>query len=242
MLTPPLQFFILMFSGWINRRQTQVIDYLLEENRLLREQVVGQRLKLTDDQRRRLAVKGRLLGRRLLRDYAGIVTPDTILRWYRRLVATKYDGSKRRRPGRRTKPDIVALVVRMAQDNPKWGYTRIRDGMRLLGHTLGRSTVKRILQNHGIEPAPARGQHTPWKTFLQAHWEGLAAADFFTVEVVTIGGLVRYYVFFTIRLTASRATRSTCIPLPVHLHQAPNVHHPDQTDLGCTRTLPRSSF
>ena len=137
---------------------------------------------------------------RLLRDFAGIVTPDTILRWYRRLVAAKYDGSKRRRLGRRTMPDVVALVVRMALDNPKWGYTRIRDGMRLLGYTLGRNTVKRILRDHGIEPAPERGERTPWKTFLQAHWEGLAAADFFTVEVLTLSGLVRYHVLFVVRL------------------------------------------
>jgi len=115
-------------------------------------------------------------------------------------AAAKYDGSKRRRPGRRTKPEVAALVVRMAEDNPKWGYTRIRDGMRLLGHTIGRNTVKRILLDHGIDPAPERGERTPWKTFLKAHWDGLAAADFFTVEIVTVRGLVRYYVFFIMRL------------------------------------------
>ena len=95
--SPPyaLHFFLLMFSGWVNRQQQQAIDYLLEENRILREQLGGRRLRLTDDQRRRLAVKGKLLGRKILGQLAGIVTPDTILRWYRRLVAKKYDGSGR---------------------------------------------------------------------------------------------------------------------------------------------------
>ena len=95
------------------------------------------RPRLTDDQRRRLAVKGKIVGRRRLADIAGIVTPDTILRWYRRLVAKKYDGSKGRRPGRpSTKPDIAKLVVRMATENPTWGYTRIRDGLKGVGHDV----------------------------------------------------------------------------------------------------------
>jgi transposase InsO family protein len=64
--------------------------------------------------------------------------------------------------------------------------------------------VRRILQDHGIEPAPERGRRTPWKTFLQAHWEGLAAADLFTVEVLSLGGLRRYFVLFAIELKTRR--------------------------------------
>jgi putative transposase len=129
------------------------------------------------------------------------VTPDTILRWYRRLVATKYDGSKTRGPGRPpTKPGIAALVVRMANENPSWGYTRIRGGLKHLGHDLARNTIKAILKDHGIEPAPERRTKTPWKTFLAAHWDGLAAADFFTIEVLTMAGLVRYVVLFVMKL------------------------------------------
>ena len=161
----------------------------------------SRRLHLIDNQRRRLAVKGQVLGRRRLAAVAGIVTPDTILRWYRRLVAKKYDGSKRRPPGRpTTKPDIAALVVRMANENPTWGYTRIRGGLKHLGHDVARHTIKAILQDHGVEPAPERGTKTPWKTFLAAHWDGLAAADCFTVEVLTLTGLVRYVVFFVMTL------------------------------------------
>ena len=107
-----------MFSGWVNRHQNNVIDYLMEENRALREQLGGRRLRLNDDQRRRLAVKGKLLGRRVLGEIAGIVAPDTILRWYRQLVAKKYDGSGRRGPGRpRIEGELADLVVRVAQEN-----------------------------------------------------------------------------------------------------------------------------
>ena len=214
-LPSPLAFFLLLFSGWINRQQQAVIDYLLEENRVLRAAHGPGRLRLTDDQRRRLAVKGKVLGRRRLADVAGIVTPDTILRWYRRLVANKYDGSKRRLPSRpRTKPDLAALVVRMANENPSWGYTRIRGGLQSLGHDVARNTIKAILKNHGIEPAPERGTKTPWKTFLAAHWEGLAAADFFSVEVLTVRGLVRYVVFFVMKLKTRTVETAgiTCQP------------------------------
>ena len=207
-LPPPLAFVVLLFAGWVNRQQQAVIDYLLEENRVLRAAHGPRRLRLTDDQRRRLAVKGKALGRRRLAGIVGIVTPDTILRWYRTLVAKKYDGSNARRLGRpRTKADLAALAVRMATENPTWGYTRIRGGLKGLGHDVGRNTIKAILKDHGIEPAPERGANTPWKTFLTAHWDALAAADFFTVEVLTMRGLVRYVVFFVMKLK----TRSVAI-------------------------------
>jgi len=200
-LPPPLAFLVLLFAGWVNRQQQAVIEYLLEENRVLRAVHGPRRLRLTDDQRRRLGVKGKVLGRRRLAGIAGIVTPDTILRWYRTLVAKKYDGSHERRAGRpRTKADLAALVVRMATENPTWGYTRICGGLKALRHDVARNTVKAILEDHGIEPAPHRGANMPWKTFLAAHWHGLAAADFFTVEVLTLRGLVRYVVLFVMKL------------------------------------------
>ena len=150
-LPPPLAFVVLLFAGWVNRQQQAVIDYLLEENRVLRAAHGPGRLRLTDDQRRRLAVKGKVLGRRRLVGIAGIVTPDTILRWYRTLVATKYDGSNARRAGRpSTKPDIAALVVRMAKENRTWGYTRIRGGLKSLGHDVARNTIKGILKDRAL--------------------------------------------------------------------------------------------
>src|SRR5215510_11936285 len=118
---------LLLLSGWVNRHQQAVIDYLLEENRILRAERGSRRLRLTDDQRRRLAVKGKALGRRRLGAIAGIVTPNTILRWYRRLVAKKYAGLKKRVAGRpRSKLDIAALVVLMANEQPTCGYSPIR--------------------------------------------------------------------------------------------------------------------
>ena len=196
-----LHFLIFTAAGWLNRRQEDLIDYLREENRVLREQLGGRLLRLTDAQRRRLAIRGQKLGRRVLSRVAGIVTPDTILRWYRRLIAQKYDGSARRRRGRPLTPQAIGeLVVRMAIENPRWGYTRIRGALANLGHEIGRNTVKRILLSRGMAPAPERGQRTPWKTFLQAYWDGLAATDLFTVEVLTLEGLKRYLVLFVIEL------------------------------------------
>jgi transposase InsO family protein len=196
-----LYFVVSTFAGWANRKQASLIEYLLEENRVLREQLGDRRVRLRDDQRRRLAVKGRALGRKLLNEYATIVTPDTILGWYRRLVARKYDGSANRGRGRpRTKSDLVELVVRLARENPRWGYTRIRGVLRLLGREIGRNTIRRILVANGLEPAPERGKRTRWSTFLKSHWSAIAAADFFSVEVVIGGRLVRYMVFFVMKL------------------------------------------
>ena len=120
-VSPALQFILLVFSGWVNRRQLDMIDYLQEENRVLLEQLKGRRLRLTNDQRRRLAVKGKTLDRKVLKELAGIVTPDTVMGWYRKLVAKKYDGSKNRGSGRpSTSKEIADLVVKMANENPSY--------------------------------------------------------------------------------------------------------------------------
>jgi len=96
----PFRFVLIALSGWMNSRQSLLIDYLREENRVLREQLGQNRLRFTDDQRRRLATKAKGLGRKVLVELGTIVTPDTLLAWHRRLIAEKYDGSKRRGPGR----------------------------------------------------------------------------------------------------------------------------------------------
>jgi transposase InsO family protein len=205
MSTAPLQFLLMTFAGWVNRRQLAMIDYLKEENRVLRQQLGGGKLRFTDEQRRHLAVKGRVLGRRVLDELTGLVTPDTILRWYRELIAAKYDGAARRGAGRPgTASSVRKLVVRFAAENPTWGYTRIRGALRNLGHVLARTMIKRILLEHGLEPAPSRGSRMPWGTFLKAHLGSLAATDFFTVEVLTLGGLVRYFVLFVIDIKTRR--------------------------------------
>ena len=96
----PIQFLLYLLIGWVTRQQSEVIEYLKAENLALREKLGGKRLRFTDAQRRRLARKAKPLGRARLRELSPIVTPDTLLRWYRELVAQKYDGSARRGPGR----------------------------------------------------------------------------------------------------------------------------------------------
>ena len=196
------QFLALTFAGWVNRSQQDVIEYLKEENRVLREQLGARRLRFTDDQR--LAAKAKALCRDNLEEIADLVTPDTLLRWYRKLIAAKYDGTKRRGPGPRVMETIRELVLTMAKENSSWGYTRICGALANMGHEVGRNTVKRILAEHGIEPAPARDKRTPWSTFLKARWGAIAATDFFTVEVLTARGLIRYFVLFVIDLETRR--------------------------------------
>jgi transposase InsO family protein len=120
-------------------------------------------------------------------------------------VASKYDGSAKRGPGRPRKPsEIVRLLLRMAKENPRWGYTRLRGALKNLRHEIGRNTIKRILKEQGIDPAPVRGRRYSWATFIKAHLGMIAAADFFTVEVVGLARLVRFYVFFVIDIASRR--------------------------------------
>src|SRR3954449_6534806 len=201
----PIQFVLIVLAGWMNQRQLKMIEYLREENRVLREQLGGRRVPFNDDQRRRLAGKAKGLGRRLLTEVATLVTPDTLLAWHRELIAQKYDGSERRRPGRpRTRLELEALVVRIAEENRGWGYRRIQGALSNLKYTLARSTIAAILERHGIEPAPERNRRTTWKEFLTQHWELIVAADFFTVEVWTPKGLQRFVVLFFIELSTRR--------------------------------------
>jgi len=210
----PWQILVAAMAGWITRQQDAAIEYLREENRVLKQQLGRKRLKLTDDQRRRMAILGKALGRRALGDIASLVTPDTILRWHRQLVAEKWTH-KRRAPGRPRVMQIISdLVVRMARENSRWGYTRIEGALHNLGHRVSRTTIADILKRNGIEPAPERGKKTTWSQFLTAHWSVLAAADFFTVEVWAPRGLVTLYVFFVIELATRRIEISGITPNP----------------------------
>ena len=128
-----LRLLLATFAGSVNRKQANVVDYLLEENRVLKEQFRGKRLQLNDDQRRRLAAKCKALGRRLRAKVATIVTPDTILRWHHVLIAMKWTHRSKRigRPG--IMKAIRELIVRMAADNSSWGYCRIQGELKKLG-------------------------------------------------------------------------------------------------------------
>ena len=139
-------------------------------------------------------------------------TPDTILRWHRELIARKWTYA-RRRPGR---PGVLAeirrLVLRMATENPSWGYTRIQGALKNLGHRVARSTIASILKAEGIPPS--RERPSSWRTFLRAHWSALVAADFFTTEVWTARGLVTYYTLFVLELPSRRVHVAGSTPNP----------------------------
>src|SRR6516164_5324 len=201
----PLSFLVVSLAGWLNQHQQHVIAYLMEENRVLREQIGNRRMRFNDEQRRRLAAKAKKVARKILGEVATIVTPETLLAWHRRLIAKKYDGSANRAPGRpRTAAEIVALVTRMAEENRNWGYRRIQGALSNLGHLLAFKTIANILKEHGIEPAPERSPKTTWKEFLTRHWEQIVASDFFTIEVWTSTGLQRFIVLFFMELSTRR--------------------------------------
>jgi len=206
------RFLLAALIGWLDHRQQEALAYLIEENRILRGQLHGRRVRLSDDERRQLAVRGHRLGRRGLRQVATIVTPDTILRWHRQLIARKWTYANGRcgRPG--VLAEIRRLVVRMAEENPTWGYTRIRGALKNVGHRVGRSTIARILKAHGLSPVPERP--TSWQTFLRAHWGAIAGADFFTTDVWTWRGLVTYYTVFVLDLASRRVQIVGSTPLP----------------------------
>ena len=138
---------------------------------------------MTDHERARLAKLGKRLGIRALSDIATIVSPETILAWYRRLVAKKYDGSKKRGPGRpRIEREVEKLILRLAEENATWGYDRISGALSNLGHEVSDETVDRVLRRHGIPPAGRRKPSVSWADFIEAHKEVIVAADFFTTS------------------------------------------------------------
>ena len=202
----PWTFITVAIAGWMNRQQQDVISYLREENRILREKLGQKRILLNDSQKRRLAAAAAKLGRDLLRQWGTLFSPNTLLRWHRWLIARKYDGSgKRKRGPRPTKQRLIRdLVLRMAAENPSWGYGRIHGELKKLKYDVSWQTVRRVMLDHGLLPAPDKPYKTTWKTFLQSHWECITACDFFTVEAWGLKGLTRYLVFFVIELSTRK--------------------------------------
>jgi putative transposase len=198
-----LRFLIVMIASAINDRLQRKLDYVEEERRILREQlnaVTGdKKLSFTADQRRRLATTGRQLTPDERRRWCRLVKPQTILTWFRQLAARKYDSSEARRGRPPKAKDVRSLVIKLAMDNPRWGYTKIRDALHTgLGIEVGRSTVANIQAEAGIEPAPERKRTRTWKQFIKAHWDSLCGCDFFAVETLGLTGTVRYMVSFVI--------------------------------------------
>ncbi len=201
----------------INDGSLQRLEYVLAENKILRKQIPGN-VRMNDADRRKLAELGKKLGKKMLSEIGSIVSPDTILGWYRKLIAKKFDGSKQKRgPGRPRKPKLIEeLVLRFARENRSWGYGRIIGALANVGHEVGANTVSNILKKHGVEPVPTRTRGTSWAEFIKSHMAVMSATAFFTAEVLTLRGLVTYYVLFLIELGTRR------------VHLAGITEHPDE--------------
>jgi transposase InsO family protein len=197
-------FFVVALAGWMNRQQQDVIEYLKEENRILREKLGRKRIILDVAQKSRLATMAAKLGRNVLKECATLFSPDTLLRWHRWYVARKYDGAGKRGPQPKKANQIRKLVVKMAQENPDWGYGRIHGELKKLQFKVSWQTVRRIMREHGLLPEPETPRRMNWTTFLKSHFESMAGCDFFTVESWTPKGLKRFFVFFVIDIASRR--------------------------------------
>jgi transposase InsO family protein len=192
-------------TGMVDQELLARNEYLAAENRILKAQLKG-RLQLSDTDRATLGEIGHRLGRKALAEVATVARPDTILAWYRKLVARKFNGSQARRgPGRpRISREVEQLIVRLAAENRDWGYDRIVGALANLGYEVSDQTVGNVLRRHGLPPAPERKRTTTWPGFIRTHLALLAGTDFFTAEVLTLRGLITYYVLFFIHLESRR--------------------------------------
>ena len=177
------------------------------------------------------------LGRMALEDVAATAKPNTILGWYRKLIANKFNGSRfRKRVDRpRVAEEIERLVVRMANENPSWGYDRIVGALANLGHRLSDQTVGNVLRRHGLSPAPKRKQTVSWKDFIRSHRDVLIGMDFFTAEVLTLKGLLTYYVLFFIHLETRRVSLVGFTPYPDQDWMEQQARNLTMEQWGCLR-------
>lgn len=190
----PHTILLIMLAGWINRHQQDAINYLLEENKILKHELLKatgkKRIILNDSQRRRLGILAKRVGRKMLFNISNVFSPDTVLKWFRKLANSKYDGSKNRskfgRP--RITDELKKLVIEMAKDNKHLGCRQLYGYLKYLGFKISAPTISRILKEHGIDPAPDRPVKTTWNEFIKSMWSSLIAIDFFTVEILTLKG------------------------------------------------------
>jgi hypothetical protein len=211
-------------------------EYLATENRILRQQING-RVRLSDGERKALAEIGQKLGKKTLKELATIAKPDTILAWHHKLVEQKGESSQPRKSvGRpRTEKATEDLVVRMAQENPSWGYDRIVGALANLDYQISDQTVGNILKRHGIPPAPQRQKTMTWREFIRIHRDVLGATAFFSSEIWTWFGFVIAYVLSCIRfdrhkvyavsIASSLHERWTLLLLPWSLDLNAHIGH-----------------
>ncbi|CAN0558278.1 unnamed protein product, partial [Laminaria digitata] len=209
---------VIAIAGSINDYQHVIIAYKDNEIRCLREQLkkaTGKdRPRFTDMQRIRLATKAKRLDRATLLKINPIVTPGTLLRWHKKLIAQKYDSSRAPKMGRPPiSEEIKELILKFARQNRGWGYLRIVGELSKLGHDVCSSTVANALQANGLDPVPGQDRLS-WGDFLKAHWDSLAATDFFTVEVWHNFRLIRYLVLFVIDLPTRKVEIIGIAPEP----------------------------
>ena len=220
-------------TGTVDQELLVRHEYLVPENRLLRNQITGRR-RLSDGARQTLADIGQKLGRQALAEVATIVKPDTMLGWHRKPVAQTCDGSKHRKaPGRPPiDQELEALMIRMAQESRSWGYDRIVGALTNLGPTISDQTVGNILQRPGIAPAPERKTTTTWTEFIRTPMDVLVATDFFTAEVWTTAGLVTYSVLFFLYLASRKVHIAGVTPHPKEAWMVQVARHVTMEEWG----------
>jgi len=204
-----------LISGKVEEEILIRNEYLAAENEILKSKLKGI-VKFKDAERIKLAKIGKRMGLKALKDVACIVKPETLLGWYRKLIAKKFDGSEfRKYPGKpKINAELENLVIQFAEENPSWGYGRIVGALSNLGFKICKQSVGNILNRNGITPAPNRDRNTNWSKFIKTHQSLIAACDFFTTEVITPAGLITYYVLLFIKLDSREVHIAGITPNP----------------------------
>ncbi|GIW91747.1 MAG: hypothetical protein KatS3mg109_2179 [Pirellulaceae bacterium] len=208
-MTKLLQSLLLLLASGTDKDRLRQIQFLKEENRILRDRL-PKRIQVTPTERQRLLKFGKPLGS-AIRHLITIVSPRTFLRWLHGETRPKEAASKRGR--KRTPEEVRELVLRLAREND-WGYTRILGELKKLGiKKISRATVVNILKENGLDPGPKRGEGT-WFDFIKRHKESLIACDFFSTKVWTMSGVVEYFVLFFIHVGTRKVYVAGMTPNP----------------------------
>ncbi len=204
-----------LVSGHVEEELLIRNEYPAAENKILKSKL-KKPMSFNDSERIQLAKIGKRMGIKALKEISCIVKPETILKWFRKLVAKKFDGSSYRKTFGRPpiSIELEKLIIRFAEENPGWGYDRISGALSNLGYKVSDRTVGNVLKRNGIPPAPDRDQDTTWATFIKKHQYVLAACDFFTTEVITPVGLITYYVLFFIHIGSRKVYIAGMTPHP----------------------------